>query len=250
LTSGWQLDAYRKNPVVLWAHRSGEPPIGRCVDCAIEDAPPALVQTVEFADKTTYEFADTIFSLYKGKFLNAVSVGFLPTKEPTRIVDEKGNWTGSFEFNGQELLELSCVPVPTNPQALARAVTKGFSASDLARVFEPVMSEVEVLKELIAIYGDIATLAVRVAKKALLALRAAGVVEAGGDVTLEEMLAIVKQAGTSVGEAPEPGDEITSIDELGVALGVGDEVPGDDELEIHPAGSRRWRDVGRLRLRR
>jgi len=35
---------------------------------------------------------------------------------------------------------------------------------------------------------------------------------------------------------------------LGAALGVGDEVPGADELEISPSGSRKWRDVGRLAL--
>ena len=26
---GWRLDAYRDNPVVLWAHDYGEPAIGR-----------------------------------------------------------------------------------------------------------------------------------------------------------------------------------------------------------------------------
>src|SRR5205807_1446535 len=27
---GWQLDAYRKNPVVLWAHDYRQPPVAKC----------------------------------------------------------------------------------------------------------------------------------------------------------------------------------------------------------------------------
>lgn len=73
---------YLKNVVFLWGHKSGEPPI-RPHDCdAHRDAPPPLVQKVEFADAAAYTFADTVFQLYKGKFLRAVSVGFMPLEHP------------------------------------------------------------------------------------------------------------------------------------------------------------------------
>jgi len=60
----------------------------------------------------------------------------MPTKEPTPLKDADGNSTGGVEFNGQELLELSCVPVPANSNALARAVTKGvISEGDVEKFF-------------------------------------------------------------------------------------------------------------------
>jgi len=138
--AGWKLDSYRRNPVFLWAHRSGDPPIGRTTDVHVETSPkPALVQTVEFADKATYEFADTIFNLYRGKFLTSVSVGFRPLEQPKRIVDPDTNeWTGGYEFTSQELLETSGVPLPANPEAVARALGAGVvTEADVARCFAP-----------------------------------------------------------------------------------------------------------------
>ena len=74
--AGWELANYKKDPVFLWAHRSGDPPIGKTIRVFKEKDPPALINKVQFADKDTYPFADTIFKLYKGGYLRAVSVGF------------------------------------------------------------------------------------------------------------------------------------------------------------------------------
>lgn len=134
--SGWRLDNYRKNPVVLWSHRSGDPPIAKCVKIWTESNPPALVQTVQFADAATYPFSDTVFKLVKDRFINGCSVGFLPLEEPSPAYDADGNPTGGMEFTSQELLELSITPVPANPQALARAVQKGILTDKQARAFE------------------------------------------------------------------------------------------------------------------
>jgi hypothetical protein len=142
--------------------------------------------------------------------------------------------------------------VPANPQALARCVQKGFAVEDLRRVFAPMSAE-EFYKELVAVYGDIATLAVLVAKKALVALRAAGVVEAGADLTLEEMLSMVKQARAAAQEEPETSGDIDSIEKLSAVLS-GDKqferalglVGEGDGLERSPSGSRKWRDPGRV----
>jgi hypothetical protein len=127
--AGWQYQAYLRNPVFLWGHRSGDPPIGKCVDLHIESKPPALVQTIEFADAATYPFAETIFRLYQGGFLNAVSVGFMPLEAPVPMKDADEHMTG-YEFNSQELLELSSVSCPANRNALARAVGSGVVTED------------------------------------------------------------------------------------------------------------------------
>ncbi|HEY2461399.1 MAG TPA: HK97 family phage prohead protease [Candidatus Acidoferrum sp.] len=136
--AGWKLDNFQKNPVFLFSHRSEDPPIGRIVASKKEGgANPALVQTVQFATKDVYPFADTIFKMYKGGFMNATSVGFMSI-ESQPIVDKKsGNVTG-YEFLEQELFELSAVPVPANPQALARmqkSMTGGFNLRGMLTIF-------------------------------------------------------------------------------------------------------------------
>jgi len=117
---GWQIDNFMKNPVFLWAHKYDEPPVGKAV--SISMVPEGMKFDIEFADKETYPFADTIFRLYKGGFLKAVSVGY---REMERVTDQEDN----VRVTKKELYELSAVPVPCNPTALqaglSEAVTKG-----------------------------------------------------------------------------------------------------------------------------
>jgi HK97 family phage prohead protease len=123
-----------KNPVFLWAHQSTSPPIGKTVALAVESN--ALIQTVEFASKETYPFADTAYNLYKNGFLNAVSVGFRPTEKPKPIRDPSTDQITGFEFVGQELLELSAVPIPANPNACMRAISEGIiTRADAGKFF-------------------------------------------------------------------------------------------------------------------
>jgi len=117
---GWQIDNFMKNSVFLWAHKYDEPPVGKAV--SISMVPTGMKFDIEFADRDTYAFADTIFRLYKGGFLKAVSVGY---RELERVEDQDGN----VRVTRKELYELSAVPVPCNPEALtaglSEAVTKG-----------------------------------------------------------------------------------------------------------------------------
>jgi HK97 family phage prohead protease len=104
--SGWHLDNYRRNPVVLWAHDYDSLPIGKCTDIKVLNG--QLVATALFAD---HELASTVLSLIDGGFLNATSVGFRP-------IATKPLASGGTAFTEQELLEFSVVPVPANPEAL------------------------------------------------------------------------------------------------------------------------------------
>jgi HK97 family phage prohead protease len=119
LSSGWDLKNYKKNPVFLWAHRYDQPPVGRATKVKVKDG--QLVFDVEFAPRETYEFADTIYKLYKGGFLHATSVGFLPID----FEDGDGQKTPRRTFKKQELLELSGCPVPSQPDALRLACDSG-----------------------------------------------------------------------------------------------------------------------------
>ena len=105
--SGWRLDAFLRNPVVLWAHDSSEPPIARASDVRV--AGNALAATVEFPEPGTYDRADEIRRLLEQDFIRATSVGFLPIKW------KYNEARGGVDFQEQELLEFSLVPVPANP---------------------------------------------------------------------------------------------------------------------------------------
>ncbi|MBA4406987.1 hypothetical protein C0389_06910, partial [bacterium] len=99
---------------LLWAHKYDEPPIGKVEKIKVENG--KLLFKPKFATKEEYEFADTIFKLYKGGYLSAFSVGFDP-KEWANKESKDGTFTGR-EYFKQELLELSGVPVPCNQEAL------------------------------------------------------------------------------------------------------------------------------------
>jgi Escherichia/Staphylococcus phage prohead protease len=119
--SGWQLTNYTKNGPLLFAHDSRSPPIGTA-KAWVEGT--RLLADATFLEEGVSEFADEIWRITDAGALKAVSVGFLPFEwnlirgEP----DDSGYApvTG-YEFTSQELLELSVVPVPANPQALALA---------------------------------------------------------------------------------------------------------------------------------
>lgn len=148
---GWDLAAYLANPVALWAHDSCSPPVGRGANVAVEGN--RLMGDIEYADPEIYGFADTIYRLCLGGYVNAVSVGFIPL-EWTFVNDTDRPW--GIDFKRQELLEISACPVPANPNALAEALTKGINLAPLREWAERVLdgenlialprSEVEVLR--------------------------------------------------------------------------------------------------------
>ena len=118
---GWRLDAYRDNPVVLWAHDYGEPAIGRAE--AVWSDGRALRARLEFAPT---EFAGQVERLYRQG---------LPAGRLRRLPAPAVRGGGATPVNGaflgirfleQELLEISAVPVPANGGALLAEETLGF----------------------------------------------------------------------------------------------------------------------------
>lgn len=98
-----------KNPVVQWAHDYTIPPIGKVIGkIDTSDGPEAKVKFATELKGPHGDFVRDVKALYDGGYLNAWSIGFIPgTKnksgEPMR-----------------EVVELSAVPVPANPNALTR----------------------------------------------------------------------------------------------------------------------------------
>lgn len=117
---GVDLKNYLKNPLFLWAHDwHGRPPIGKAVDVRVEKT--GIDFDIQFDEGDP--FAMDVKRKYENGYLNAVSVGFVPT-EMEEIRDKETNAFTGLDFKKWELLELSGVPIPANPEALQLAYSK------------------------------------------------------------------------------------------------------------------------------
>jgi phage head maturation protease len=153
--AGWKLDNYQKNPVFLWAHDYRQPPIGKAVNVVADPTAKQLIFDIQFASADEYPFADTIYKLYLGGYMRATSVGFMPLKYKRRDDDavlDKPEWQRGTRFVEQELLELSAVPVPSNPQALMQARSKGINIEEIEKSISPV--EVDTEKQIVSIRDE------------------------------------------------------------------------------------------------
>lgn len=124
---GWRLENYKKNPVILWGHDQRIPPIGRGHNVRVSKG--ILKADIEFATAEQHPFAETVYQLVRGGFVNAGSVGFIPLK---------WNWneeTRGIDFFEQELIEYSVVGVPMNPEALSQAKAFGLDGDAIERAF-------------------------------------------------------------------------------------------------------------------
>lgn len=117
LQDGWELDPFRKNPVILAGHDYWSFPIGKATDLLIEGG--RLLFKMVFA---TTEKGQEALQLVKEGVLNAFSVGFI-AKE----------WADGDTISRAELLEISLVSVPANPNAVVLA--KGMKDNKLAKHF-------------------------------------------------------------------------------------------------------------------
>lgn len=118
--AGWDLTEYKRNPVFQNSHKYGDIMFTLGKSLFTEVRGNALVQQIEFAVGIN-PMAKLAYEMYRGKFLNAVSVGFIPLEWE----DGKQGQPFSRKFTKQELLELSAVSIPANPDALQNAVKAG-----------------------------------------------------------------------------------------------------------------------------
>lgn len=123
LPAGCMLDDYRRNPVVMWAHDYSGEPLGKCLE--IERNKDAVWALIQFADTPR---GLEVFKLYQSGVLNAFSVGFSPADSKWREAtpEDTRRWPGVKRvYYRWSLLEISCVPVPANGDALVEAVNAG-----------------------------------------------------------------------------------------------------------------------------
>jgi uncharacterized protein len=129
--NGWDLKDYQRNPVIVNSHQYDDIAfcMGRAQKTEVKDG--RLRQEILFAVDIN-PMAKMCYQLYRAKFLNAFSVGFVPVEWVN------GNGTGyARKYTKQQLLENSAVIVPANPSALQDALDEGaITKSDLSEVKE------------------------------------------------------------------------------------------------------------------
>lgn len=149
----WKLDRFLANPIIPFAHRYDIPPVGRATDITVEDG--ILLASIEFDEHETNPLGRTVASQMRRGFLNAVSVGFAPGDAVNRSAlpaDDPRHAPHGVLYRNNELLELSIVPIPANPDALAlRAAESAMDPRSVTERAQDALSCPEMRRELEAI---------------------------------------------------------------------------------------------------
>jgi HK97 family phage prohead protease len=111
----WDLTRYAANPVVLYGHNSYGLPIGHASNVRVEDG--KLLASLNFVDARANPMAEMVWQGIVQGSLRAVSVGFRSKSAQMQNVNGKD----VFVLTGNELMEISVVPIPANPEAVAVA---------------------------------------------------------------------------------------------------------------------------------
>lgn len=127
---GWNLDRFNRNGIIGYQHKvygswdatdNPDNVIGKG-RAYVEDK--KLMVEVEFEPAEINELAEKIYRKLQFGSLKAVSVGFVPIGEghfgEGDEAFRKENET--YYFEGQELLEVSIVNIPSNPNAVKKAI--------------------------------------------------------------------------------------------------------------------------------
>lgn len=121
---GWQLDNFKKNPILLWSHNPFEPAIGKADNIRKRTVNGKSALTFEPKFHRLSELSKLISDMVDQGWMKTVSVGFRP-------FEQEGT-----KFTKQELLEISFVNIPANPSAMSLAYSKGYGTETVSKVFE------------------------------------------------------------------------------------------------------------------
>jgi hypothetical protein len=135
--SGWRTQRYETNSVLLWCHAVNQPPIGRV---EIRDSRGQTLRGVAYFDQDD-EFAVKVERKYRNGMMNGFSVGWDFVDDQGRSVDWRRMHPDTLRDRAfYDLTEISAVPIPSDPNALAersRAHLRALS-HEMVRMYDPV----------------------------------------------------------------------------------------------------------------
>lgn len=120
---GWDLANFKRNPILLWSHNPFEPMIGRATNIRMRTVAGKKKMTFEPEFHKKSELSSLIADLVENGWMKTVSVGFRPYQK-------EGN-----KFTKQEMLEISFVNIPANPEATQLAFSKGYGTDAMTKLF-------------------------------------------------------------------------------------------------------------------
>ena len=140
-----KLELFRANPVMLWAHNMFAPPIGTIEEIAVEQD--GVRFRARFA-KTA--FADEIFGLFADGILKAFSIGFYILKQHAPSEQERAEFGADARgiVDEIELLEISAVPVGSNPGALVANAAPGAESNEEREAWKLFGETISALRDL------------------------------------------------------------------------------------------------------
>lgn len=217
----WDLENYKKNPIVLFGHDASKPGyvLGKATEIVSDKDGDKNITlgTVQFAEEGTSEDADTVWKLVKQGILRTVSVGFIPHTFKKLADDDDTDVLAD-----NELLEFSIVPIPANPSAVALALGDGsIEEKDAKYMLKTYKSEAEYIeKSLCDIMASSKTDGNSNSRKEK------------GIMSDDDIAKIAEAVGTAVSEAITPKlDEILAK----VSNEGEDEKPADEPADEKPA---------------
>ncbi len=125
-TEGIDTTNFKNNPIFLWAHDGYDWPELENVIGTVENWEQDEKRfdiDAAFAPPSVNPKGEMALRMVRGKFLRAVSIGFYAKDAGYEIVEDHEVYV----YRKSELLEVSLVPIPANPEALVIANAFGFS---------------------------------------------------------------------------------------------------------------------------
>ena len=142
--NGWDLKAFKKNPVILWAHDHSEPAIGVSKKTWVEGVGKKAKLMIQPLLHDVTDKAKAIKTLVEMGVINSLSVGFKPIESPDGIT-----------FTKNELLEVSMVNVPANAEAMMLAYKSLKKEGFEEEVIKSVGIETAVIDKMVQMEKDI-----------------------------------------------------------------------------------------------
>jgi len=109
IVDGWKLTEYKKNPVVLFSHNYHEAPVAKTKKVWVDKSTNQLMFEIQFPEASVSAIGDSLFKLYKGGFMSATSIGFIPDYDKIEYPRKKGG--PNRIMKDVNLLEISLVSV-------------------------------------------------------------------------------------------------------------------------------------------
>jgi len=144
--NAWQLERFLKNPVILWSHRHDYLPIGRVVK--LDKTPTGLYGYFKFTPKEMPHTGKgpsgySVEMLVRGGFLSACSVGFILKR--IEWTKDDPDEPADAVITLAELMEVSVVTVPANPNALVQESVIVSQTKETLDIFEKRIDSLEAL---------------------------------------------------------------------------------------------------------